>query len=73
MRGFTRQSSVAILEYQLNVSDSAHRAADPSKYPIREQQREMYPPLKGIEERYGPSKVHLQVYDGTCPRQLPDL
>jgi hypothetical protein len=24
----------------------------------------MYPALKGIEERYGPTKVHVQVYDG---------
>lgn len=24
----------------------------------------MYPPLQGIEERYGPTPVHLQVYDG---------
>lgn len=26
----------------------------------------MYPALKGIEERHGPTKVHLQAYDGTC-------
>jgi hypothetical protein len=26
----------------------------------------MYPALKGIEERYGPTKVHLQVYDDSA-------
>jgi hypothetical protein len=34
----------------------------------------MYPALKGIEERYGPTKVHLQVYDGAhtlTSRPLP--
>jgi hypothetical protein len=34
----------------------------------------MYPALKGIEERYGPTKVHLQVYDGAhtlTPWPLP--
>lgn len=24
----------------------------------------MYPPLDGIEKKFGPTKVHLQVYDG---------
>ena len=42
----------------------AHKAADPSKYPITKEAREMYPALKGIEERFGPTPVHLQVYDG---------
>lgn len=26
----------------------------------------MYPALKGIEDKYGPTKVHLQLYDGKC-------
>ena len=43
---------------------SAHKAADPKKYTIRDEVRAMYPPLQGIEERYGPTPVHLQVYDG---------
>jgi hypothetical protein len=64
MRGFIRRCFDVIPGFQLMTCDSAHRAADPSKYPVRDEQREMYPPLKGIEERYGPSKVHLQVYDG---------
>jgi hypothetical protein len=48
----------------------AHKAANPSKYPIKDETREMYPSLKGIEERYGPTAVHLQVYDG---RSLPGI
>ena len=27
----------------------------------------MVPRHEGIEERYGPTKVHLQVYDGRSP------
>lgn len=44
----------------------AHKAAHPEKYPVKDEQREMYPALKGIEERYGPTKVHLQVYDDSA-------
>lgn len=42
----------------------AHKAANPQKYPIKQEVRDMYPALKGIEERFGPTPVHLQVYDG---------
>lgn len=42
----------------------AHKAADPSKYPIKQQTKEMYPALNGIEDRFAPTPVHLQVYDG---------
>nr|GAT56166.1 predicted protein [Mycena chlorophos] len=45
---------------------TAHKAAQPDKYPIREETRELYPALKGIEEKFGPTKVHLQVYDDTA-------
>ncbi|KIP11336.1 hypothetical protein PHLGIDRAFT_21763 [Phlebiopsis gigantea 11061_1 CR5-6] len=41
----------------------AHKAADPTKFPITQEAQEMYPALKGIEERFGPTPVHLQVYD----------
>ncbi|WVQ79674.1 hypothetical protein IAT38_001774 [Cryptococcus sp. DSM 104549] len=44
----------------------AHKMANPDKYPIREDVRAMLPSLQGIEERYGPTNVHLQVYDGAC-------
>ncbi|KLO13653.1 alpha/beta-hydrolase [Schizopora paradoxa] len=42
---------------------SAHKAAHPDRYKVKPEAREMYPSLEGIEERYGPTKVHLQVYD----------
>ncbi|KAF9529730.1 hypothetical protein CPB83DRAFT_811822 [Crepidotus variabilis] len=50
----------------------AHKAAYPERYPIDEQARSLYPVLKGIEDRYKPTSVHLQVYDGT-PHILPVL
>lgn len=52
----------------LILLNSAHKAADPSKYPIKPEARDMYPALKGIEERFGPTQVHLQVYDGELNR-----
>ncbi|KAJ7188711.1 hypothetical protein C8R46DRAFT_1205850 [Mycena filopes] len=45
---------------------TAHRAANPQKFPLKDDVRAMYPPLDGIEEKYGPTKVHLQVYDDTA-------
>ncbi|KAI1785206.1 alpha/beta-hydrolase [Ganoderma leucocontextum] len=50
----------------------AHKAANPEKYPIKPESKLLYPPLEGIEERYGPTKVHLQVYDD-CAHTLPIL
>lgn len=44
--------------------DRAHKAANPGKYPIREDVRAFLPYYDGIEERYAPTRVHLQVYDG---------
>ncbi|KZV82439.1 alpha/beta-hydrolase [Exidia glandulosa HHB12029] len=44
----------------------AHRAAHPERYPIKDEIRQMYPKLDGIESKYGPTKVHLQVYDDVC-------
>ncbi|ORY26314.1 hypothetical protein BCR39DRAFT_541265 [Naematelia encephala] len=45
---------------------AAHKAANPGKYPIRDDVRKMLPSLEGIEEKHGPTDVHLQVYDGVC-------
>ncbi|KAG5639109.1 hypothetical protein H0H81_006698 [Sphagnurus paluster] len=42
---------------------TAHKAANPEKYPIKDETRALYPVLEGIEGRYKPTKVHLQVYD----------
>ena len=49
---------------------SAHKAAHPEKYTIRDDIRKMYPVLEGIEQRYGPTQVHLQVYDGMLSTQM---
>lgn len=43
---------------------SAHKAAYPEKYAISSDTRELYPSLNGIEARFKPTSVHLQVYDG---------
>ncbi len=43
---------------------SAHKAAEPEKYSVREEVRKLCPALDGIETRYGGTEVHLQVYDG---------
>lgn len=45
---------------------TAHRAANPEKYPIKDEIRALYSPLDGIEKKFGPTKVHLQVYDDTA-------
>ncbi|CDZ97386.1 Arylacetamide deacetylase [Phaffia rhodozyma] len=44
----------------------AHKAADPKAYPIPPHVERMLPSLDGIQDRYGPTKVHLQVYDEVC-------
>ncbi|KAI0629024.1 alpha/beta-hydrolase [Trametes polyzona] len=50
----------------------AHKAAHPEQYPVKPEARLLYPVLNGIEERYGPTKVHLQVYDDAA-HTLPVL
>ncbi|KAF8119416.1 hypothetical protein EV363DRAFT_1441476 [Boletus edulis] len=45
---------------------SAHKARDPSRFPLRDEARALYPPLVDIEGRHGPTQVHLQVYDDTA-------
>ncbi|KAH9066003.1 Alpha/Beta hydrolase protein [Lactarius deliciosus] len=42
---------------------TAHRAANPEKYPVSEEVKKLYPAYKGIENRMKPTMVHLQVYD----------
>ncbi|KAL5512614.1 hypothetical protein ACEPAG_3267 [Sanghuangporus baumii] len=42
---------------------TAHKAAHPERYPVKPEAKKLYPKLEGIENRYGPTKVHLQVYD----------
>ncbi|KAL7277830.1 hypothetical protein ACG7TL_008775 [Trametes sanguinea] len=53
-------------------SDSVHKAAYPDRYPVKPKAKVLYPVLNGIEERYGPTKVHLQVYDDAA-HTLPVL
>ena len=43
----------------------AHKAGHPERYPIKESTKDLYPALRGMEERHGPTQVHLQVYDGS--------
>lgn len=42
---------------------TAHKAAHPTRYPVHPSAADLYPPLRGIEAKYSPTKVHLQVYD----------
>lgn len=41
----------------------AHKAAEPSQFSLTDGSRSMYPPLVDIEQRHGPTPIHLQVYD----------
>jgi hypothetical protein len=42
----------------------AHKAANPDRFEVNAEARRLYPVLQGIENRYGPTQVHIQVYDG---------
>ncbi|KAI9452278.1 Alpha/Beta hydrolase protein [Lactarius psammicola] len=42
---------------------TAHRAANPEKYPVSDAVKKLYPAYDGIESRMKPTTVHLQVYD----------
>lgn len=44
----------------------AHKAADPKKYPPMEAYLERDPRQRASLEKYGPTSVHLQVYDDCC-------
>lgn len=50
----------------------AHKAANPAKYPLKDEVKKLCPSLEGIETKYGPTQVHLQVYDD-CAHVLPVL
>ena len=51
----------------------AHRAANPSKFPISAEVKRLYPKITENAAKYPtPPKVHLQVYDG-CAHVLPIL
>jgi hypothetical protein len=68
MKSFIRQSYYALRkagQFEANKVDSAHRAANPTKYPVSEEVKRLYPAYEGIEGRMKSSTVHLQVYDGT--------
>ncbi|EKM53370.1 uncharacterized protein PHACADRAFT_259700 [Phanerochaete carnosa HHB-10118-sp] len=41
----------------------AHKATYPDKYHVKQEARDLYPALNDIEGKYGPTLVHLQVYD----------
>ena len=43
---------------------SAHKAAYPDRYKVKDKARSMYPAYEGIESRYGLTKEHLQIWDG---------
>ncbi|QRW25189.1 carbohydrate esterase family 10 protein [Rhizoctonia solani] len=56
-----------IIYVQVWLDFSAHKAANPEKYPVKPETKEFLPSLKDIESKgYEPTKVHLQVYDETC-------
>lgn len=42
----------------------AHKAANPSAYPVREDVKAMMPHWADIDGKHPPTDVHLQVYDG---------
>ncbi|KAN0137886.1 Alpha/Beta hydrolase fold, partial [Lactarius tabidus] len=42
---------------------TAHRAANPEKYPVSDAVKKLYPAYEGIDSRTKPTMVHLQVYD----------
>ncbi|EED85396.1 candidate lipase/esterase from carbohydrate esterase family CE10 [Postia placenta Mad-698-R] len=50
----------------------AHKAAHPDKHHVKDEARKLYPLLEGIESRFGPTKVHLQVWDDAA-HTLPTL
>ncbi|KAF8703687.1 hypothetical protein AX14_014142 [Amanita brunnescens Koide BX004] len=42
---------------------TAHKAANPAQYAVHPTAQELYPPLREIEGKHSPTKVHLQIYD----------
>jgi hypothetical protein len=43
---------------------SAHRAAHPERFPLRDETKDMYPTFNNVGTHMRPTPVHLQVYDG---------
>jgi hypothetical protein len=66
MRSYIRESNPVLFTLRLLtlIVSSAHKAAKPNKFPVKDDARRLYPVLNGIEQKYEPTKVHLQVYDG---------
>ena len=57
----------------VDLYSRAHRAANPSKYPIPAESKRLYPKIEEFAAKYPTqTKVHLQVYDG-CAHVLPIL
>jgi hypothetical protein len=57
----------------IDLNSRAHRAANPSKFPIPAESKRLYPKIEEFAAKYPtPAKVHLQVYDG-CAHVLPIL
>jgi hypothetical protein len=55
------------------LKSRAHRAANPSQFPISPESKHLYPRIMEFAAKYPtPTKVHLQVYDG-CAHVLPIL
>ncbi|TFK23134.1 alpha/beta-hydrolase [Coprinopsis marcescibilis] len=44
---------------------SAHKAANPAEYPVKQRSKDLYPALNAFTEMK-PTSVHLQVYDDTA-------
>jgi hypothetical protein len=46
----------------------AHRAADPDRFPVRDETKNIYPSFTHVGTHVRPTPVHLQVYDGIVIR-----
>ncbi|WVQ79408.1 hypothetical protein IAT38_001505 [Cryptococcus sp. DSM 104549] len=44
----------------------AHKAAEPTKYPPSSATLAQYPEQEALVDKYKPTKVHLQIYEGCC-------
>ena len=44
----------------------AHKAASPETYPPTTTALNQYPDQTALLDRYKPTRVHLQVYEGCC-------
>jgi len=73
MKSYTREFSLPVVSFATDVHSRAHRAANPSKFPIPAEAKRLYPRITDTAVKYpAPTKVHLQVYDG-CGHVLPIL